>query len=76
MKKQKVALGKKLFLDKGTIAQLLENEANHVVGGTLPTEMNCNKSVLVCPATAINGARTQCCPSWPPNCSAFVACVG
>lgn len=77
MKKQKIVLGKKLFLNKGTIAALTDNHAGRVVGGILPTDMTCHKtvSVRVCPAT-VGAAQTLCCPSWPPQCSAVIACLG
>lgn len=76
MKKKKVVLGKKLFLDKGTIAQLSNNHAEQVVGGILPTDMTCKTtSVKICPAT-IGAGQTLCCPSWPPQCSAVIACIG
>ncbi len=75
MKKKKIALGRKLFLDKDTIAQLTSHQAEQVVGGILPTDMNCKTtSVRLCPT--IGAAQTLCCPSWPPRCSVAIACIG
>lgn len=66
MKKRKVAFGKKLFLDKGTIAALHTGQQRAVVGGDLYTDRvycvytryqtNCNK----CPANTLEGPGGQC----------------
>ena len=66
MKKRKVAFGKKLFLDKGTIAALHTGQQRAVLGGDLYTDRpycvytryqtNCNK----CPANTLEGPGGQC----------------
>lgn len=66
MKKRKVELDKKLFLDKGTIAALNANQQTAVLGGDLYTDReycvytryqtNCNK----CPANTLEGPGGQC----------------
>lgn len=67
MKKGKIALEKKLFLNKERIAEL---NGDAIAGGAVTNGADC----MTPPYTV--AFQTVCCKSWPPHCSNFIPCLG